>query len=94
MNPISTPQDGGSRILAVDDVEAKRYAWQRILTRAGYEVSTAASGQEALSRVREKPEGLGAEDGVELVLDEGAEAHAHEHLGEPGIPCLFEPLKK
>jgi PAS domain S-box-containing protein len=56
MNPNSPSRDVGTRILAVDDVEAKRYAWQRILTRAGFEVSTASSGQEALRRVLEKPD--------------------------------------
>ena len=48
--------NGGTRILAVDDVEAKRYAWQRILTRAGFAVSIASSGEEALLRVKEMPD--------------------------------------
>ena len=49
MSSVRSAFDSGSRILAVDDVEAKRYAWQRILTRAGFSVSTASSGQEALN---------------------------------------------
>lgn len=44
------------RILAVDDVEAKRYAWQKVLARAGFSVETASSGREALERVLTQPD--------------------------------------
>lgn len=47
---------GGARILAVDDVEAKRYAWVKILTRAGFHVSTASTGKEALALVKDGPD--------------------------------------
>ncbi len=56
MSVIPSPPDIPTRILAVDDVEAKRYTWEKILTRAGFEVSTASTGREALSRVKEKPD--------------------------------------
>ena len=56
MTPNPAAPNGATRILAVDDVEAKRYAWQRILTRAGFAVSMAASGEEALARVKEMPD--------------------------------------
>src|SRR5690349_7683891 len=56
MPTLETEPVTGPRILAVDDVEAKRYAWQRILTRAGFRVSTASTGTEALDRVKENPD--------------------------------------
>ncbi|RPH44025.1 MAG: response regulator, partial [Planctomycetota bacterium] len=56
MKSNSPPPDGPIRILAVDDVEAKRYAWERILTRAGFKVSIASTGEEALARVKEMPD--------------------------------------
>jgi PAS domain S-box-containing protein len=56
MNSDLAASDGATRILAVDDVEAKRYAWERILTRAGFAVSFASSGEEALTRVKEMPD--------------------------------------
>lgn len=46
----------GGHILAVDDHEAKRYAWQRILTRAGFSVVTASTGTEALALSKQNPE--------------------------------------
>lgn len=46
----------GIRILAVDDVEAKRYTWTKILTRAGFHVLTASTGQEALALVKDLPD--------------------------------------
>jgi CheY-like chemotaxis protein len=39
-------------ILVVDDEEAVRYVFERYLDRAGYRVSTAAGGAEALERHR------------------------------------------
>ena len=46
----------GAKILAVDDVEAKRYAWVKVLTKAGFTVSTASTGQEALDLARNDPD--------------------------------------
>lgn len=46
------------RILVVDDEEAVRLLYQEELTDAGYEVSTAAGGAEALARIREAPPDL------------------------------------
>ena len=46
----------GTRILAVDDVEAKRYTWMKILTRAGFKVVTASTGQEALDMAKDMPD--------------------------------------
>jgi PAS domain S-box-containing protein len=56
MPTVRNDAGNGARILAVDDVEAKRYAWERILTRAGFQVFTASTGTEALIRVKENPD--------------------------------------
>lgn len=56
MKSQERPVSGNPRILAVDDMEAKRYAWERILTRAGFDVFTASTGNEALRRSKENPD--------------------------------------
>ena len=38
--------------------------------------------------------GVGAEEGVELVLDEGPEALAHEDFGQAGVAGLLEALEE
>lgn len=43
---------GAKRILVADDEEVIRHACVRILTRAGYEVSTAVNGDDALRQLR------------------------------------------
>lgn len=43
------------RILVVDDEENSRMALSRILTREGYEVSSAGNGLEALDHLRSRP---------------------------------------
>src|SRR5687768_3907015 len=45
-----------ARILVVDDVAANRYTAVRILERAGYEVSEATTGGEALAAVERRPD--------------------------------------
>jgi len=56
MSLQATDGFAGARILAVDDDEVKRYAWDRILTRAGFSVFTASTGGEALLRSQENPD--------------------------------------
>ncbi|MES2263722.1 MAG: response regulator [Pseudomonadota bacterium] len=52
-----TPNITGELVLNVDDTDAARYAKSRILSRAGFRVIEAASGEEALQRARaEKPD--------------------------------------
>lgn len=46
----------GTEILAVDDVEAKRYVWEKVLTGAGFTVRTASSGREALDLAKTLPD--------------------------------------
>ncbi|HEY1906553.1 MAG TPA: ATP-binding protein [Myxococcaceae bacterium] len=45
----------GERILVVDDTEAKRYALTRALREAGYEITEADNGTDALERAKENP---------------------------------------
>ena len=47
-----------ARILNVDDHDAGRYARTRILTRAGFLVEEASTGEQALLAVRERPPDL------------------------------------
>ncbi len=48
-----TGERGGilERVLVVDDEEIVRYSLQRVLKEAGYDVVTAANGQEALDKM-------------------------------------------
>jgi PAS domain S-box-containing protein len=45
-----------TKILAVDDVEAKLYAWEKVLTKAGFKVAKASTGLQALALAREDPD--------------------------------------
>ena len=54
--PPPAAQSAAVRILHVDDDEANRYAVSRSLRRAGFEVVEAATGREALERVRDRPD--------------------------------------
>src|ERR1041385_3042280 len=44
-----------NRVLVVDDEESMRHVLSVILREAGYQVSTAADGEEALKLIRERP---------------------------------------
>ena len=43
------------KLLIVDDCQSIRLTVQRILSQAGYEVITAANGNEAIERLQEEP---------------------------------------
>lgn len=76
----STP-GGTERILLVDDEEALRVLGHRILTRQGYRVTLAETGEEALALYREQGRGIDA-----VVLD----------ISMPGMgghKCLEELMK-
>ncbi len=45
-----------TRLLVVDDNEAKRYALSRVLRGAGFEIEEASSGAEALERAQSRPD--------------------------------------
>ena len=57
---MSTSREAGrpSRLLIVDDERDNRELLEIILTRAGYEIATAASGAEALAIVAKRPPDL------------------------------------
>lgn len=55
---MNTPSPGPARLLVVDDDKMVREHYYRLLTRAGYQVRTAASGREALSIIAEDPPDL------------------------------------
>jgi two-component system chemotaxis sensor kinase CheA len=52
---VQVPDVSGDRLLVVDDALTVRELQRSILGRAGYEVVTAASGNEALARMSEGP---------------------------------------
>lgn len=51
-----TPQGHKGRILVIDDQEATRYIFRRILGRAGYSVEEASTGEEGLAKVADSPD--------------------------------------
>jgi PAS domain S-box-containing protein len=53
MHETATP---ATRILIIDDQEQTRYVFRRILNRAGYEVSEAATGGEGLQKAAQAPD--------------------------------------
>jgi PAS domain S-box-containing protein len=55
---MPTMPEGPSRVLVVDDNPAKRYAVARLLRAAGFLVSEAGSGQEALERAEDGPDAV------------------------------------
>ena len=64
------------RILVVDDEPQMRELLSMYLTQKGFQASAAASSEEALRKVREKPVdcvvldiGLGGEDGLQLLVN-------------------------
>ncbi len=72
----SAPPGAGARLLVVDDDAALLKALERTFRQAGYDVATAASGEEALARLRERPPALVVSDlmmpgmdGIELLRE-------------------------
>ena len=77
-SPTSPMRGEGREVLIVDDEKLLRQAMSRLLRRHGYEVSTAATGEDALAVMKERGEG------IDLVLLD---------LGMPGLggkACLLE----
>ena len=78
------------RVLLVDDEESVRQTVQRMLENLGYEVLTAADGQDAVEQVRQAGPRLTA-----VLLDltmprmDGAEAFHAMHLLQPGLRVLL-----
>jgi light-regulated signal transduction histidine kinase (bacteriophytochrome) len=79
-----------AKILNVDDHEAGRYARTRILTRAGFQVEEASTGQQALIAVRERPPDLVLLD-INLPDIDGFEVcrQIKNHPESERIPVMF-----
>ncbi len=79
---------GSERILVAEDDPAVRAAVIRILTDAGYSVTTAADGAEAVAAVGRERVDLVLLDVVMPKLN-GQQAFVQIQEIHPGIPCLF-----
>jgi signal transduction histidine kinase/ActR/RegA family two-component response regulator len=82
-------EGGGGSVLVVDDVEEQRDIAARMLTRLGYEVETAASGEAAVQRLSDGPVDV-------LVLDmimepgiDGLETYRRISELRPGQPAVI-----
>ena len=79
-----------TRILIVDDAEAVRESMSVVLTKAGYDVTEAADGEEALAILERPP-------GIDLLLRDvvlpgrrsGPEIVAQAQRQHPGLKSLF-----
>ncbi|MEO7328506.1 MAG: ATP-binding protein, partial [Minicystis sp.] len=79
---------GSERILVAEDDPALRAAVIRILSEAGYSVTTAADGAEAVAAVAREDFDLVLLDVVMPKLH-GQQAFAQIHQLRPRLPCLF-----
>jgi len=89
-SPVA-PRLSGLRILVVDDVAMNRDLAQRLLDREGAEVSQAADGQQALSRLRANPKGYDAVlMDVQMPVMDGLTATRiiHQELGLKALPII------
>lgn len=79
---------GDERILVADDDAEVRAAVVRILEGAGYRVSTASNGAEAVAAAGREHFDLVL---LDVVMPQRSGKHAFEHLRDmrPGLPCLF-----
>lgn len=78
----------GRLILVVDDDELNREAIEEILVDEGYDVLTAAHGQEALLRVEERPPDLILLDMYMSVMDGPEFAQAYRQRPGPHAPII------
>jgi DNA-binding response OmpR family regulator len=88
---VSLHRKAGSevaRILVADDDNAIRRLLQRVLSREGYAVSTAANGQEALAQIERDPPDLLLLDLMMPMLS-GWEVYAHlRRQGPADLPVI------
>jgi twitching motility two-component system response regulator PilH len=84
-------------ILVVDDSPTERHALSALLTRAGYQVLTAASGDEAIARCRTHPPDLVLMDvvmpGTNGFQATRALARDEQTRGIPVIICTTKSMK-
>lgn len=94
---------GGYRILVVDDERPTRLLMEKELPRAGYVVTTAESGEEALEKVRAqdfdvilldlKMPGIGGMEALRRVRDSGASGEVVILTGHPDVDTAIEAMK-
>ncbi len=94
---------GGYRILVVDDERPTRLLMEKELPRAGYVVTTAESGEEALEKVRTqdfdvilldlKMPGIGGMEALRRVRDLGTSGEVVILTGHPDVDSAIEAMK-
>ncbi len=77
-----------ARILVVDDEESLRITLAANLELEGYEVVEAATGEEALERVRERPVDVVLAD-IRMPGLHGVELYRHLRRERPGLPVVL-----
>jgi len=86
----SGDNDGeAGRVLVVDDVPEVREVVGRGLTRAGYDVSVAGDGRDALKKLSHDPHIDAVVTNIEMPVMSGVELAAKILDDYPGIPVLF-----
>lgn len=74
-------------ILVIDDEEPIRRLLKRVLEKGGYEVVTAADGDEGMRRYRERPADLVITDLI-MPGKEGIETIMELRKGDPGVKII------
>jgi signal transduction histidine kinase/CheY-like chemotaxis protein len=86
---IECPEGAGERILVVDDLEEQRELAGEILERLGYQVETAASGEEAVERLRGEEPDLLLLDMIMSPGIDGLETYRRALEVRPGIRAII-----
>ena len=94
---------GGQRVLVVDDERPTRLLMEKELPRAGYVVTTAESGEEALEKVRTqdfdvilldlKMPGIGGMEALRRFRDSGTSGEVVILTGHPDVDSAIEAMK-
>ena len=93
----------GYRILVVDDERPTRLLMERELPRAGYQVSTAESGEEALTKIQAqdfdvilldlKMPGMGGMEALQKIRESGAFGEVIILTGHPDVDSAIQAMK-
>ena len=87
--PVSSDWSAGGKVLLVEDEDMVRAVAERALTRAGYEVTACANGEEGLAAIKEGGDfDLVVSDVVMPVMDGPAMVRAIR-ARRPQMPVLF-----
>jgi DNA-binding NtrC family response regulator len=94
---------GSIRVLVIDDERPTRLLMEKELPRAGYLVTTAESGEEALEKVRAqdfdvilldlKMPGIGGMEALRRIRDSGASGEVVILTGHPDVDSAIEAMK-